>query len=185
MRFHDWSLWTTWFHLQRPIGGASGCSVGAAYPKLKTKEGMGVLHVFPNLRAGKWNAPEKNHSHKQVKPGIELESRGARDGHQQTIILGIKNKFGPGLLVSFSWSPCLLVLVRWSWSPDALVSWSPGLLVLGLLVSWSLGLLVCWSPGLLSYPKPTLNQTTPTLNQPKTNLQTNLETDLAQLLNQP
>ena len=102
--------------------------------------------------------------------------------------------WSPGLLVS--WSPGLLV----SWSPGLLVSWSPGpwspvscLLVLGLLVSWSpgllvswsLGLLVCWSPGLLSYPKPTLNQTTLTLNQPKTNLQTNLETDPAQLLNQP
>ena len=94
---------------------------------------------------------------------------------------------GPGpwfsSVLSVAWSPGLLVscvLSPGPWSPGLLVSWSPG-----LLVSWSLGLLVCWSPGLLSYPKPTLSQTTLTLNQPKTNLQTNLETDPAQLLNQP
>ena len=107
------------------------------------------------------------------------------------LVGGLLVSWSPGPLVSWSAS-VLLLLFAGLLVPAALVSWSPGpwspvscLLVLGLLVSWSLGLLVCWSPGLLSYPKPTPNQTTPTLNQPKTNLQTKLETDPAQLLNQP
>ena len=88
--------------------------------------------------------------------------------HQKTIILGIKNKLRPSLLVWFPGPG-----PSWSWSGPGP---SPGVLPVSPrcppafcrsarpVMPWSLGLLVCWSPGLLSYPKPTLNQTTPTLN---------------------